>query len=261
MKPLGKKQRIENHEWIETYANIAAIMPRAEVDQIAAETIADIKAKTAGKKAAYGWSGGKDSSLLGHLCERAGIKSSLLAVCNLEYPEFMRWLEENKPAGCEIINTGQDLNWLAKRPDLLFPQNSYAAAPWFSGVQHAAQAKYYRNQKLDILVIGRRRADGNFVGRGSNIYTNKDGVTRYSPLAAWKHEHVLAYIYYHKLPIAPIYGWPNGYLCGTHPWPARQWTGSIENGWREVYTIDPSIVAQAADIFNSAARFLEGVGA
>lgn len=69
------------------------------------------------------------------------------------------------------------------------------------------------------------------------------------------------YIHYHQLTLPPIYGWKNGYLCGTHPWPARQWTGSIENGWREVYDIDPSIVLAAAEKIDSARAFLKGVQA
>ena len=50
-------------------------------------------------------------------------------------------------------------------------------------------------------------------------------------------------------------------LCGTHPWPARQWTGSIENGWHEVYDIDPGIVLAAAEKIDSARAFLKGVQA
>ena len=115
--------------------------------------------------------------------------------------------------------------------------------------------------ELDVIILGRRRADGNYVGRNSNIYTDGKGVTRFSPLAAWKHEHILAYIHYHQLPLPPIYGWKNGYLCGTHPWPARQWTGSIENGWHEVYDIDPGIVLAAAEKIDSARAFLKGVQA
>ena len=259
MRPLGKKQSIKNETWVEAFANIEDIMPQSEVDAMAEWAIADIKEKTEGKATAYGWSGGKDSIVLSHLCERAGIHKSLLAVCNLEYPEFMSWLEDNKPGGCEIINTGLDMEWLTKRLHLLFPQDSKTAAPWFKGVQHIAQTRFFKNQNLDVLILGRRRADGNYVGSGSNVYTNNYGVTRYSPLADWRHEHVLAYIHYYKLPLPPIYGWVNGYLCGTHPWPARQWTGSTENGWHEVYGIDPGIVRGAAEHIESARQFLEGV--
>ena len=258
---LGRKQNIKNDAWLEAVANIEATVSRAELDALVEITVADIREKTSGKAAAYAWSAGKDSIVFGKLCEMAGVTHSITGVCNLEYPAFMAWVEENKPEGCEVINTGQDLEWLSNHPEMLFPQNSTAAAKWFSIVQHKAQWEYFKAHDLDIIILGRRRADGNYVGHGTNIYTDSKGVTRFSPLAAWSHEHVLAYIHYHQLPLPPIYGWKNGYLCGTHPWPARQWTGGTENGWREVYDIDPSIVIEAAEKIESARAFLKGVRA
>lgn len=110
-----------------------------------------------------------------------------------------------------------------------------------------------------MLLLGRRRADGNYVGRGDNIYTNAQGITRYSPLSGWTHEQILAYIHYHRLELPPIYGWKNGYICGTHPWAARQWTGSVENAWSEIYGIDADIVTDAALHFQSAKDFLDSI--
>ena len=43
---------------------------------------------------------------------------------------------------------------------------------------------------------------------------------------------------------------------GTGPWAAREYTGSIENGWQEVYEIEPKIVERAAYYIESAADFL-----
>ena len=114
-------------------------------------------------------------------------------------------------------------------------------------------------EQKTMLLLGRRRADGNYVGKGDNIYTNSQGVTRYSPLSDWTHEQVLAYIHYYNLAMPPIYDWKNGYLCGTHPWPARQWTGSTENAWSEIYEIDSSIVNEAAEYFESAKAFLKTI--
>ena len=168
--------------------------------------------------------------------------------CDLEYIAFLDWVEEHKPEKLEVINTGQNMEWLLKHEQMLFPQNSTLAAQWFHIVQHRGQAKYYKAKSLDMLLLGRRRSDGNYVGKG---------ITRYSPLADWSHEDILAYIHYYKVPMPPIYDWQNGYLCGTHPWPARQWTGSIENGWKEVYEIDSSIVDEAAQHIQSAKEFLE----
>ena len=254
---LGRKQNIKNDAWLEAMENIETTVSRQELDALVDTTVEDIKAKTSGKNAAYAWSAGKDSIVLGKLCEMAGVTASMIGVCYLEYPAFMKWVNENKPNGCEVINTGQDLEWLSKHSEMLFPQSSTAAAHWFSIVQHRAQREYFKVHKLDILILGRRRADGNYVGLRSNIYTDGKGVTRYSPLADWSHEHILAFIHYYRLPLPPIYGWHNGYLCGTHPWPARQWTGSEENGWREVYNIDPSIVITAAELIPGARAYME----
>lgn len=258
-KVLGKKQSIRNEEWINALERIEELISRDELDKRVSLTVSELKEMTDGKKAAYAWSAGKDSIVLGDICRQSGVEDCMIAVCNLEYPDFLDWVDKNKPEGLKIINTGQDLEWLSNHLNMLFPQDSATAAKWFSIVQHRAQAKYYKENDLDMIILGRRRADGNYCGKGSNIYTNGTGVTRYSPLSAWSHEEILAYIHYHKLSLPPIYGWENGYLCGTHPWPARQWTGSIENGWMEVFKIDKNIVQEAAKLISSAADFLHSL--
>ena len=57
---LGRKQRIKNSDWIETFDKIEQLITKEELDQLVNKTIQDIKAKTKGKQAAYAWSGGKD---------------------------------------------------------------------------------------------------------------------------------------------------------------------------------------------------------
>ena len=256
---LGRKQRIKNSEWIEAFAKIEQAVSRKELDQLVDKTVKEIKKKTRGKKVAYAWSGGKDSLVLGEICRMAGIAPCVLVICNLEYKAFIEWVDAHKPPELSVINTGQDMKWLAAHPQMLFPQDSKYASMWFQIVQHRGQAKYYKENQLDMMLLGRRRADGNYVGRGDNIYTNNQGVTRYSPLSDWTHEQMLAYIHYHNLEMPPIYDWKNGYLCGTHPWPARQWTGSVENAWAEIYEIDGSIVTEAAEHIQSAKDFLDSL--
>lgn len=256
---LGKKQSIKNDDWLKALSEIESLVSKAELDELVTTTVREIREQTAGKKAAYAWSAGKDSLVLGEICRMADITDCMLAVCDLEYPAFVSWIHEHRPENLEIINTGQNMEWLKKHPEMLFPTDSKAAARWFSIVQHRAQAKYYKDHELDVMLLGRRRADGNYCGKGSNIYTNGKGITRYSPLAAWKHEEVLAYIHYYNVPMPPIYDWYNGYLCGTHPWPARQWTGSVENAWKEIYEIDTGIVIDAAKSVPSAKKCLKAL--
>jgi len=257
---LGRKQRTRNSDWLAAKNQIEQAVSREELDRLVDKTIEEVKKKAGGRKAAYAWSGGKDSLVLGEICRMAGITPCVLVICNLEYTAFTAWVEAHKPPELAIINTGQDLEWLASHQYMLFPQDSRTAAQWFHIVQHRGQEKYYREKHLDMMLLGRRRADGNYVGRGDNIYTNAQGVTRYSPLSGWTHEHILAYIHYHSLAQPPVYGWKNGYLCGTHPWPARQWTGSTENAWAEIYAIDSAVVEGAARHIRSAGVFLEKMG-
>lgn len=253
---LGRKQHIKNSDWLKAEEIIEDLVSIEELNAKVNITVQEIRERTKGKKAAYAWSAGKDSIVLGKICEMAGVTDCMIGICNLEYPEFIRWIEQNKPQNLEVINTGQNMEWLVEHQGMLFPQDSKIASRWFSIVQHRAQAKYYKEHELDMILLGRRRADGNFCGRGADIYTDGKGVTRYSPLAGWKHEEILAYIHYFKIPIPPIYTWKNGYLCGTHPWPARQWTGSIYNAWDEIYSIDPVIVEKAAEKIESAKEYL-----
>ncbi len=48
------------------------------------------------------------------------------------------------------------------------------------------------------------------------------------------------------------------FRVGTHCWASRQWCGSVENGFREVYEIDSSLVEEAANYIPSARQFLQG---
>lgn len=255
---LGRKQRIKASDWLAAIQNIENTVSKDKLDALIKKTVEEIRKKTEGKKSAFAWSGGKDSLVLERLCYMTDINACVLVICNLEYKAFLQWAEEHKPSELEIINTGQDMKWLAAHPGMLFPQDSKTAARWFHIVQHRGQAKYYKERNLDIILLGRRRADGNYVGKGDNIYTNAQGITRYSPLSDWSHEEILAFIHYYNVPLPPFYEWENGYCCGTHPWPARQWTG--ENGWREVYEIDSSIVIEAAKYISGAKEFLKNMG-
>ncbi len=133
---LGRKQRIKNDDWIQALAKIEKLVPKKELDRLAEKTVKEIRKKTRGKKAAYAWSGGKDSLVLGELCRQAGISPCVLVICDLEYKAFIEWVDAHKPPELSIINTGQDIKWLASHPQMLFPQNSQYASIWFQIVQH-----------------------------------------------------------------------------------------------------------------------------
>ena len=257
---LKRKQSITNEEWLETVRNIRQIVTREETDQAISKTVAEICKKASGKRVDYAWSGGKDSIVLDLLCRMAGITNCLFVHSNLEYPVFLAWCMEHMPKGCHTINTGLDLKWLKDHPDMLFPKESAMVYKWYRAVQQSGIREYFKRMNLDMMIVGHRKADGNYTGT-DGISTNHEGVTRYAPMADWPHELILATISYYELPIPPIYGWKNGYRNGTHAWPCRLDVGSLSEGYQEVYDIDPSIVYEASHVLDSARAFLEEVGA
>lgn len=152
-KVLGRKQSIRNEDWINAMQHIEDLVKKEELDTLVDQTVSEILEQTEGKKAAFAWSGGKDSLVLERVCEMAGIHDCLMAVCDLEYPAFMEWVESHKPEKLEIINTGQNMDWLLKHQNMLFPQKSNVAAQWFHMVQHRGQARYYKTHDLDMLLL------------------------------------------------------------------------------------------------------------
>lgn len=126
--------------------------------------------------------------------------------------------------------------------------------------QRGPFTRMYFDNGLDLLLMGHRTIDGNVCGTDGFIRKNT-GEARFSPLFDWPHELLLGYIHYRGLALPPIYGWRDGYTQGTHAWPERDYCDSLDQGYREVYEIDPSIIIKAAEKISSAAAFLEGVSA
>lgn len=250
LAPLGRKQASDHAHWQAVARQIVHDYPRPLYLEILGTTLTQIRATIARhgwKRLAFGWSGGKDSVALEFVMRAAGISECVLVISRLEYRAFLEWVTDHMPRRLTVVQTGQDLRWLAAHPEMLFPKDAATAGKWFKLVQHTGQDRYYREERLDCLILGRRRADGNHVGpAGRDVYTNAAGITRWSPLAHWTHEQLLACIHYEGLPLPPTYDWPRGYQVGTGPWPARQFAASPDAAWDEVWQIDPSVVEDAA---------------
>ena len=253
----ARKQHQTHESFLMLRSNIEHYCSRSGLDRLVDQTVEEIRAFCRGRNTAYAWSAGKDSAALQLVCTLAGIDDCVIGISDLEYPDFLRWVTDHMPDRLEVINSGLDLPWLANNESMLFPQKAETAAEWFRLIQHAAQEHYFKRRGLDVLILGRRLVDGNFVGlNGENHYTSR-GVTRYSPTSHWDHGHVLAAVHYHDLPLPPFYDWPRGYRCGTHAWAARQWCDDKAHGFSEVHSIDPTILPEASRYLDSAARWLE----
>ena len=258
--------RDESEKFKEVFRNPELFVSKDHIDKRIEQTAVSISQVVSNKNVAIAWSGGKDSITLKYITDIVGIKNSMIGLTNLEYPFFLEWLNSNSPEGLSVINTGQNLEWLSHHSEMLFPDNSKHGSIWYRQVQQRAQDIYFKENDLDIILLGRRTADNNYVGKGgNNIYTNAKGVTRYSPISDWSHEEVLALIKYYNLELPPFYSLERPFYLGTHPWARRKrHPRDIENNtyyhtWKEIYNIEPSIVEKASKLISSAKQFLEEV--
>ncbi len=255
IRHLGRKQTSNNADWIYAMEHIEELISPEEVEAYADEAIANIRMASDGKHAAYAWSGGKDSIVLASLCEKAGVADGYFAYCNLDYPEFVGWCSDHKPSGVMMMHTGFGLDWLADHQELIFAEG-LTGQRWHQISQRGPFTRMFFDNHLDVLIVGHRVIDGNVCGKDGYI-RKKSGEVRYAPISDWPHEVLLGYIRYHHLELPPIYSWKNGFVIGTHAWPEREFCKTLEQGYREVYEIDPSIIVAAAEKIPSARHFLE----
>lgn len=250
---IPRKQQSSQDDWIGALRSAYQQPDVARAQALIATAAERLAEATQGYDVAYGWSGGKDSQGLRLVCEAAGIRECVLVISELEYPAFLGWATDHMPWGCTVEARPLDLAWLLRHPDMLFPRDAATASKWFRLIQHTGQRAYAKRTGIDMLVLGRRRADGNFVGPDGR-YRDRAGFERLSPIADWTHEDLLCVLGANRCPLPPCYGWPRGFRVGTGAWPARQWTASPAHGWQEVATIDPTIVDHAAQVGIPGAR-------
>lgn len=263
IKLLGRRHMTSDEDVQRITHNIETIVPREDLEQLCENTIDAIKQVTRGHKTAFAWSAGKDSLVLAHLLERAHVtRTGVLGITvGLEYPAMDTWYRDNTPDDITINRAPYDMEWLASNTDYIFtlspPFPQALTGFWAEKVWLHPQKKYCEQREKDMLILGRRRADGNYCGPGeSGIYTTK-GVIRYLPIMHWSQEEVLAYLHYYHIQLPPVYQWVNGFKVGTHPWPARQAIITMQDGWAQVYSCDPTIVYDAATFCDSAKEYLD----
>lgn len=255
MEALNRKSTEE--AWRESITS--PVLTKEEVENKAKETIADIKKFLKGKKTAVAYSGGKDSVVLKHLVDRATKETqTFIVLSNMEYPSFEEWLKPHIEAGLSVVRREIKSEWLAQNEHMVFPRKANDKAKWYQMIQHRGQSQYAKANDIEVMVLGRRKADGNYVGRGANYYQKKsESFIRYSPIADWSHEETMAYIHYHNIDLPPIYKFPNGFINGTHPFPARPNTKDDEQAYNELWEIDKTLIERLSNVKESAKMYMK----
>ena len=242
MKPEDETKwwNVINH--IEDYVSAAEV---ALATEIARQRILRM---TKNKKAAYCWSGGKDSLVISELCKSVGVENCRCFLTDLEFPTWRTFLLINAPPKCEFVNVGFDLNFLSEHPELLFAEGKLEQF-WNINIRQKYFKKYINEKNLDVIILGHRTADGNVCGE-NGVRMQRQGGILYSPIYDWSHELLFAFLRYNAIEIPFIYKWRRGFYFGTHLWCERY-------NFQEVYEIDPTVVINAAKKISMAKKFLE----
>lgn len=244
---IPRKQQSTHEEWLSTLHAAYDSPDEARASVLVEQAVGRIRdVEDRFGPVALAWSGGKDSQALRYCADVAGVSESVLVISELEWPAFLRFATDEMPWGLEIVQRPYGLEWLRRNPEMLFPDTKHAAR-WFALMQHAGQRDYMARRKFGALLLGRRRADGNYISRDGTLgYFDRGGWYRASVIGDWSHEDVLCVLGAYRVPLPPCYEWPRGFRIGSGPWPLRQWCPSPEAGWDEVATIDRTVVETAA---------------
>lgn len=260
VRKIQARTSASNQSYLDFWDRAVDEITKAHCESIVKRARDRIQANVSGRKVAMAWSGGKDSILLDYIASPFVVKNVVYACTNLEYPAFDKWVASNKPANTTEMNMGHDLAFLATHPDWLFPkEDGKRAYRWYSTIQVAAQTKFLNQSGCNCLLTGRRTKDNNNCGKGG-VRDRGDGMRIVSPMFDFSHEEVMACLRHFSLSLPPIYSWQNGWTEGTHPWPARYYPLTDEQGFAEVWAIDSGIIRGAALVLPAARRWLEETG-
>lgn len=103
-KVLGRKQNIRNEDWINAMQHIEDLVKKEELDTLVDQTVSEILEQTEGKKAAFAWSGGKDSLVLERVCT-SGI--TLVGIRTAESLQRLQNIASMTKAGRTMTNKRQ----------------------------------------------------------------------------------------------------------------------------------------------------------
>lgn len=261
---LKLKQSSNEEDWKEAWDEATRIHTKEDIEKLKKETELIIS-NCYGPNSIIGYSGGKDSLVLRHMCEDC-IENPLFINCILqnEFLSFDKWLKDTAPRFTVYVeHQGLSLEFLNKNLEYLFPyetkeKNAYVIA-WRNPTQNW-MVKHNKNN----IITAKRTSDGNTCGKFNDKncrhtkLSNPD-IDTLNPMADWSHSQLLAYIQYYNIELPEIYYYPNGFRFGTHPWTERRRLNlRYKDTFDEIMMLDKNILINASSKLDIAKLYLEG---
>lgn len=240
---------------MDVWNNFDKYVPYDHIRRLEAKTLLEMQEVTKGKRCGYAYSGGKDSVALSILCNKLDIYEGVCAISSLFFDESIKHIKSTLPYGLTLVDTGQDMAWLFDHQDrYLFSDDMFQ---WYKIGHLQAQKDFHQEHGLDLMLKGKRRQDGNNIGKDL-IRTNSRTGAEYNPIRDWTHEEVIAYMRYCGKTLSPFYWTKYGFHFGDVEWPSMnlQKGMTVMDMWEYIYSFQPRAVVEAAEGIKSAKKFL-----
>lgn len=236
-------KRPKNLDWFkELYRDADKRMSRGQCQDLCGAIGERMRLRLHRRRAVYGWSGGKDSVVLAHIMQGAGILiPGACVLTHLEYPIVNEFCHRHKPRGVQVVRTDHDVSWLLANRQFLFPTDAAVKARCYALVHQRYLDRFAALVGADVLILGRRRLDGNIIP--AEFYPAEGKADRYNPIANTPHEFIWACMRHFNLPEYPLYSIQPEYLVtGTGFW-------AQDKDWEMVRKTDHRIYDRYAAMF------------
>ena len=253
---LGKKHITEQEDWLKAWDNCTNIYSKDYIDSLTEKSIKRLydtidKFNIDTSRMGYGWSGGKDSLVLGDILNKTVFGKDLKGFCvlyPLNFESFKKYCIENKPENTSIyFNTKYDIDFMNNNPEFFFSKTKDIYYKYWSGLWRKQENSFYKENNLDLVIFGRRTIDGNCVRKTDDLpieLTKNKNI--YNIIYDWNHEELFAYIRYNNLELNNLYFERNGFNLGNHFWCERRNLGTLKNNLDEVWNIDKDTIIKSA---------------
>lgn len=263
---LKNKASAQSPDWAFAFEHIEQFISKEEVESLFNQTIDFVKRSVQGKRAGFGWSGGKESIVLADIMEQSGVDISCFVYnSEMNYKSFCQWAKDNMPHGCVVYDRAREFNFakMAQYRMEAFSENNSDYDRFMTLGHRRGFSEFCESHNLDMFIMGTRKADNNVCGKAPDyITTNKrQKWVRFSPMAEWPTEAILGYIRYFKNSyesIPPQYGYENGWKYGSDaPIYSKLLGETRAQMWQRVYRNDPELVIRASQYLKSAREYIE----
>lgn len=263
------KQKWTDAQWRKAYNESLSLVSVSRIDKLIHKAETRIINNYIEGKTLIGWSGGKDSVVLRHICDSC-LKSPQYLICTVEneFIEFVEWKKIHAPKLLHTVHYGKmSVQYFNEHEDLLFPETDEQLQHFRADRTKETIHKYMRDRGYTKFITGKRYDDGNNCGsenenkcKSTIAKSGHSYVETLNVICDWTIYELFAYMRIFNLELPPQYYFPNGFKTGSNEWTK---TRRVDHSYKKTFDFvakyaKNNIVKAADDGLIMAQKYLKG---